>query len=253
MKTINYKVNRDQVYVGSVLNITKNNRVEIHDGSASMIFNRIPESQKENLMECHGHLYTHNPHVHITYINRQFEQTLYGKTYGRTMLFATDENKYADDLLFDTPNYPIVNISRNEDCINKPFLINRCFNFGKILRYYEYPEILEFSDLKQIEEYFFRDGDYILDNCELFGIKESDQFSDKATYDSKGRLRDFSNTVEHYLKIQAYSKGIDPSTLNDEIKTVFDECYFNDWWMCGRYPLMPDENIEKNVKRLCLK
>lgn len=101
---------------------------------------------------------------------------------------------------------------------------------------------------------FFKDGDYLLDHCEMFGMVE-DGGTGMETIDSKGRHRAFNETVELHLEFLKYQMKINGNYDEEKLpkyNVVFDECYFIAFWLSGRFPLIPDKKIEQNVKILKL-
>lgn len=107
MHDTNYKVKRDKIYVGSLTKVHKD-IFTVYNGSKYEMFDSLSDKKKESMMRCYGHLYTHKPSISLTS----------SSSYYRTMLFILDENNWTNDLLYNCPNYPVMNISKNEDCIN---------------------------------------------------------------------------------------------------------------------------------------
>jgi len=91
----------------------------------------------------------------------------------RSILFVPTEEKLADDLLYNSPNYPILNISDDERCMDfddKITIIKDAFNISELLKYYGYNEELTYEDIIEIRKTFFSKK-FIYDNIELFGYK----------------------------------------------------------------------------------
>lgn len=92
----------------------------------------------------------------------------------RSMIFVPNADKMSDDLLFDTKNYPILNISSNDVCLNlsaNDIVVKDAFNIAELLRYFGYRKELSYTDILKIRKIFF-DGKFGFDNCELFGFRE---------------------------------------------------------------------------------
>lgn len=69
--------------------------------------------------------------------------------------------------------------------------IKYCCNISKLLEYFGYSKELSFGDIQNIKDNFF--GDVVLDNCNLFGIKETDSETTGAeTFEFNGKRRTFS-------------------------------------------------------------
>lgn len=89
----------------------------------------------------------------------------------RTMIFQLNEKKLAEDLLYDSPNYPILNISDREDLYFTKLAIIDPINLGPLLKCFKYNEVITSAELKQIRNQFFN-GRFAKDHCELFGMQE---------------------------------------------------------------------------------
>ena len=192
MENINYVVNRDDIYVGDVCGIEPE-KIEIwKEGMfdfSTIDFGLATEESVKKAFE--GRLYL---------FKRDTEQLDYGFAGGgpsvlfkRTMLFVLDENNHANDLLYDSPHYPIFNISPNKDCLNSSIcVLHNTYQLGKVLSYFGYPEQLSYEDIVRIRKHLFN-CDFVLDNCELFGRYETDPHDTSyEVYDSKGNHRTFN-------------------------------------------------------------
>lgn len=184
MDNANYKVDRDGIYVGILCN-TKKDLIRIYpDGLYDFEF--LDEKDIYHSFDNKQYLLKRKTHL------------LYGKgcytyeDFQRVMLFVLDENKCANDLLYDSPHYPVFNISDDELCMQETIsLKNEVYEIGKLLKYFGYPEKLGIEDIIKIKDFFF--GDFSLDNCNLFGIYETGpEHSGTETYDSLGQHRTFN-------------------------------------------------------------
>lgn len=135
MKKTTYQVNRDQIYVGQVIN---NIDLSCYDKNPCL-----------NLKNGELVLF---PYVMATY---------------RSMLFVPTKDGLAQDLLYDSPNYPIVDISRNISCQYSQFLIHDTYNLSHILKFYNYPEVLDERDIVKIRKRFF-DGKFTRTKAGMF-------------------------------------------------------------------------------------
>jgi hypothetical protein len=88
----------------------------------------------------------------------------------RSILFTLNEDLLADDLLYKSPNYPILNRSYDKDCIDEYNVIKNEYNLGPLLEYLGYKEELTLKDIKRIRRRLF-DGKFINVYCEIFGYK----------------------------------------------------------------------------------
>lgn len=93
----------------------------------------------------------------------------------RSMLFVLNEDKLSNDLLYKSPNYPILNITDDETCLNleeNSIVIKDACNLAALLEYFGYKEELTYEDIMKIRKTFFT-GRFARDNCQLFGFRET--------------------------------------------------------------------------------
>ena len=105
----------------------------------------------------------------------------------RSMLFVPNEKKLADDLLYKTPNYPILNITDDETCLNlkeNSIVVKDAYNLALLLEYFGYKKDLTYEDIMKIRRTFFT-GNFAKKNCELFGYKET--MAEDLTFYDKGK------------------------------------------------------------------
>ena len=141
MENRKYKVFRDNIYVGQLI---KANKIYRYDG--------------------------YNPPLDIKAGTILSEE----KQIIRTILFVPDEKKLANDLLYNSPSYPILNITPDETCLKlgeSSFVLSYNTNLSPILKFLGFNEELTYQDILVIRKTLFNDH-WVLDNCELFGYKE---------------------------------------------------------------------------------
>ena len=93
----------------------------------------------------------------------------------RSMLFVPSENKLSNDLLYRSPNYPILNVTEDETCLNlreNSIVIKDACNLAALLEYFGYKKDLTFEDIMKIRKIFFT-GRFAKDHCQLFGWRET--------------------------------------------------------------------------------
>lgn len=142
MENRKYKVKRDNIYVGEVVRTDKIYRYE----GDSDFFNTKPGQLKTG-----------------------------GWFHYRSMLFVPNEDRLSNDLLYTSPSYPILNVTDDETCLGlgeKSIVIKDACNLAELLEYFGYNKDLTFEDIMRIRKTFFT-GSFGMDNCELFGWKES--------------------------------------------------------------------------------
>ncbi|MGI6309564.1 MAG: hypothetical protein ACOXZW_02490 [Bacilli bacterium] len=154
MSKVNYKVCRDNIFVGEVARI---NSIYRYEGDRYFFRRKL------------GQLTTD------------------GCFHYRSMLFVPNDQKLANDLLYESPNYPILNVTDDETCLNissDSIVIKDACNLAQLLEYFDYNKELTFKDLVAIRKKFFT-GRFGKDNCELFGWKEHQP--EDATYYENGQ------------------------------------------------------------------
>lgn len=157
----------------------------------------------------------------------------------RSILFVPNEKGYAFDLLYDSPNYPILNMTEDSvfECINKEtFLIKDAYNLGPLLKYYNYDISLLFNQIQEVKNLFFAEN-FAKENCQLFGYQEvtsqecdldATKIVDKVEIN---RYLESKSNYPLYRSFQKLNEGILPSELfmvldqrrNKSLKEVLNE------------------------------
>jgi len=141
MENRKYVVHRDEIYVGEVV---RTNRIYSYQGESKLF------------RDISGRLDTGS-----------------WKSY-RSMLFVPNEDKWSNDLLYQSPNYPILNVTDDETCLNlreDNIVIRDACNLAALLEYFGYKKDLTYEDIMKIRKTFFT-GNFVKKNCEVFGYKE---------------------------------------------------------------------------------
>lgn len=213
MKDCNYVVNRDDVYVG-IVSSTKKEKIKLYPNGIYCNLPFLNEEQIRRSFDARRYLLERKSYLCYGNICFPFEDE-----YTRTMLFIIDEEKKANDLLYDSPNYPIFNISKDEESNNALIsLKNDVYQLKTLLEYFNYPEKLTYDHVAQIKDFFFRD--FILDNCELFGYYETSSYETGVErIDSTGKHRTFNIKKEDSILPNCYFLHL--SDLRWRIKDTF--------------------------------
>lgn len=94
----------------------------------------------------------------------------------------------SNDLLYQSPSYPVLNVSDDELCLsigeNKIVIKDAC-NLNELLEYFGYKKELTYEDIIELRRTFFT-GRFAKDNCELFGYKET--MVDDVTFYKNGEI-----------------------------------------------------------------
>ena len=119
------------------------------------------------------------------------------------MLFVPNEENLANDLLYRSPNYPILNITEDNICLNFEkgnIVVKESYNLSELLKYYWFDQYLTFEDIILIRKTFFT-GNFAKDHCHLFGWKET--MAESVTFYTNGNIvtghRMFIGTSENIL------------------------------------------------------
>lgn len=142
MENRNYKVNRDNIYVGEVV---RTDSIYRYNGDTDFF------RTKPGMLNT-GSWFSY-----------------------RSMLFVPNEELLSNDLLYQSPNYPILNVTDDNICLSlgeKSIVIKDACNLAALLEYFGYNRELTFEDILKIRNTFFT-GRFAKDNCELFGRKET--------------------------------------------------------------------------------
>ena len=199
MENINYKVNRDDVHVGSVIYT-----------DMSRIYRVVDDYRTVNSLK--GKLTTN-----------------VWKTF-RNMLFVPTEDKYCDDLLFNSKKYPILNMTDDDKVLSlegDQILISDACNLSLLLQHFDYADKLGYEDLLRIRNTFFT-GRFAMDNCELFGFTEL--FEDKDSDCIDGRILDFEqlSRLESIFYEDKDSDCIDGRILDFEQLSRLESIFYED-------------------------
>lgn len=191
MKNKNYVVCRDDIYVGEV--------IEIHS-------DKMYRSKTNFFYTKPGQLY---PPIHKSC---------------RSMLFVTNESKFSDDLLYKSPNYPVLNVTDDEICLNLPknsIVVKDAYNLSVLLKYFGYKKNLTIEDIIKVRNTFFT-GRFGMDNSRLFGMEEfiPDSFNPNIT-DQNERYELYKKSV--ILGSQREFGSISTNELPRELMGILDE------------------------------
>lgn len=139
MENRKYVVNRDDIYVGEVVQTSTIYRYKRHEKYTDA-------SNKIGAASAYG---------------------------CRSMLFVPNSNVFAEDLLYNSPNYPILNMTNDDICLNldvNAIVVREPLCLAPLLEYFGYAEQLGYEDIVKVRKQFF-DGTFARENAELFGYK----------------------------------------------------------------------------------
>ena len=88
----------------------------------------------------------------------------------RNILFSLN-NEMATDVLYESPEYPVVNITNPTRCLTSKMVIKDSICLDELLKHFGYQEELTGEDIRKIRQTFFT-GEFCLNNAKLFGYQE---------------------------------------------------------------------------------
>lgn len=89
----------------------------------------------------------------------------------RSMLFVPTEENMANDLLYQSNFYPILEGKTDDLIESQIFIVKDIFHLDEILKYFGYGENLTYMDILKIRKTIFSNS-FIIQNFELFGWKK---------------------------------------------------------------------------------
>ncbi len=183
MKTNNYVVNRDDILVGRVVKTIDKDMV-ISPGPRYKRGIFCDSAEYERDFECTPWLLENKPQI-LFQGNINISE--------RSMLFVLEKD-WSNDLLYDSPAYPVCNISSIEDFQKARITVAYdIYKIGGVLEYLKYREKITLEDAIRIKETLFS-VDWLLDNSHLFGVYETyDHDSATEVFDSLHRHRTFND------------------------------------------------------------
>ena len=156
----------------------------------------------------------------------------------RTMLFVPDQNKFANDLLYNSPNYTALNVTDDAIALATPeesIIIKDSFNLAQLLQYFGYPEELTYEQIVEIRKRFFS-GHFAMDNCELFGWKESMpedwtyyRNDKQVTNPVRLKLIHMKQEISRRMGHRSFS-GINGAVLDERLWDILDKMGDNSIW-----------------------
>ena len=182
MENKNYSVNRKDIYVGEVV---KASAIVRYNGADTY------EISNQDLIA--------NPFQKL-----------------RSCLFVPREDELSVDLLYKCPNYPILNYTFDQNCLNlrDRVVIRRFYKLEDLLIHLKYGETLNINDVLKIRNTLFS-GRYAKDNPGLFGLKE-------VIPDDYVAYKNGEVSTDYYYRLRNYRKEIDLLTKRSFIKNDKD-------------------------------
>lgn len=232
MKNINYKVDRDNVHVGTIVAAKY---VDTIDKEAARIM-KLP---------------------------KKFMVARDWKEVRPSVLFVPDENKRMNDLLYDSPAYRVLNITPapedpDEISVEKPFelMVNYPYNISEILAYLGYQKGLTYGDILKIRKIIFSPAFYA-QFCELFGFRET--YSTEVEYYENDVLVEDPKEIEKKMREFDKRREMGERGFTEIPQAPLDSKYFdilqkhsNAKYSSIKDVFAPNRKVEKNVKKLSL-
>lgn len=149
----NYRVKKENIFIGRVVKPTSKNQIVLESGKLS-IYRFVPY---------------------------------------RSILFTLDAENLANDLLYNSPKYPALNISSNDSCFNSEIVIQEGYNLEPLLTFFQFPNYITLQEVITLRKHFF-DGTWGFRNCHLFGYREI--LPEDYEYVKDGKYVDDSETLK---------------------------------------------------------
>ena len=146
MRKADKVINRDEIYAGKLINI-KEIAGTISESKDAVNTTILPETNGQTPL-------------YATYIYDY-----------RSIMFVKDKKNYAQDLLYNTKSYPILNITDNNICMESDILIADSVFIGTILQRLGYDELMSLKDIEEVRKILFS-KDFIEKNSEIFGYEK---------------------------------------------------------------------------------
>ena len=112
----------------------------------------------------------------------------------RTMIFVLTKDKLADDLLYDSTNYPILNITPKDVVTKKAvstkhgvLVIHKAYNLGKVLEHFGYDEKLNMIDVVKIRRTILSNN-FAEKHCRDFGYTKLENGFGYASWDTRNPI-----------------------------------------------------------------
>ena len=232
MKNINYKVDRDNVHIGTIV---KAKYVDTIDKEAARLL-KLP---------------------------KKFMVARDWKEVRQSALFVPNEDLRMDDLLYDSPAYRVLNITPApedpEDIeVASPYelMVNYPYNISEILAYLGYQKWLTYGDILKIRKVVFS-PDFYAQFCELFGFRET--YPTEVEYYENDVLVEDPKEIEKKMKEFDKRREMGERGFSGIAQAPLDSKYFdilnnhsNPKHSGIKDPFAPNKKEEKNVKKLSL-
>lgn len=189
MMTQKYVVARKDVHGGTLLKPFTDIKIQAFDARGEELTNEDLEKQGITNLQVFGGLVC------------------------RGMLFNIDEDGLSNDLIYNSPKYPIIGSQPKASLENK-FAIKDDIQLEELLKYLNYNEYLTQKDLYKIFKMFIKNNRWLRQHMELFGWVKTDM-----GYCSGG-----DETISHdiYSKLRSIScsKNGKPNRVEDDYRLI---------------------------------
>ena len=176
----------------------------------------------------------------------------------RSMLFTITEDGLANDLLYKSPLYPILNKASIKDCQASDLVVEHPVRISGLLSRNNFGKFLTFKDLKLVRKNIFSAG-YLIKNSERFGMLQvlaPSGVEDEPNFDIevKGFTREVFPTVKYYYAAGATFIRSDEAEIPQQYWKVLSDHITDVPGMLTTDCFTPSSYDEgKIVKRLKLK
>ena len=195
MKNRNYRVCRDDIYVGEVTKVSRLDRC-----TESIPLYRVKS----------GDLVSNRVRFY------------------RNMFFVPTEDKLPTDLMYDSPSYPILNMTDNEKCLSVEdgIVIEKSYNLGNLLEFLGYRKELSYRDVARLQALFsmgkcaISEAERVLSQSAFYSILEVQRKIEL--------LRKFKIAVDNNRSLlDNINEGLNLSEETDCLEQELDEVVFD--------------------------
>lgn len=124
----------------------------------------------------------------------------------RSILFSINNDNLSQDLLYKSPNYPVINIS---DCADAAaIVVDHIYSLNSVLDYFHFNFLLYYPDVLTIKNLFFNKN-FVINNLGLFGI-EKEEVRNSSFYEEGMSVQDFVNKIRHMTNTKKKLGSKDP-------------------------------------------
>lgn len=169
MKNIKYRVDRDNVHIGTIVKASYIDKIDEDVARLKYLPEDILIPQNYRIIRP-------------------------------SVLFVPDENDRMNDLLYDTPAYKVLNITDPKEISAREIIVSDACNLSPLLAHLGYGKELTYGDIFKIRKVIFS-PEFYANFCELFGFRET-YASEIDFYEDGKKLEDLEKLAQKMRKFE---------------------------------------------------